>query len=81
MFYGVLRFFDGGVSNFFFSWFCLIPLAKMHNAVFVLACLVARAAANPSVTTSNGNVIVKGQDLRFTPEDASAAPISFIACE
>jgi hypothetical protein len=51
----------------------------MYKAfVVVLACLVACATADPSIRASNGDVIVKGQDLRFTHEDASFN-ISFTA--
>jgi hypothetical protein len=45
----------------------------MRN-VFVLACLVARAAAadhDPSISTDNGTVVIVAEDLHFTRNNAS----------
>jgi len=46
------------------------------RCVFVLACLVGRVAAQPSIRTFGGNIIMNGEDLRFTHNDGIGTPIS-----
>ena len=53
--------------------------AMNRDALCVLACLGAlasRTAANASIRTSDGNVIVTGADLLFSQPNASSPPIS-----
>ena len=46
------------------------------RCVFVLACLLGRIAAQPSIRTVRGSIIMKGEDLRFTYSNATGTPIS-----
>ena len=49
------------------------------RCVFVLACLLGRIAAQPSIRTVRGSIIMKGEDLRFTysnDSNATGTPIS-----